>query len=91
MILIVQKDCPFCKDVNKIKDDFPKMRKFIYEMETQTIYPEDNHEDRFTMDMDIPGFPALIVGKNIYAGSKYVMEYLESLKEKTGEINAKAN
>jgi len=43
------------------------------------------------MDMDIPGFPALIVGKNIYAGSKYVMEYLESLKEKTGEINAKAN
>jgi len=91
MILIVQKDCPFCKEVNEIKYDFPEMKSFIYEMETQTIYSEQNREEKFKMDMDIPGFPALIVGSHIYSGSKYVLEYLESLKENTGEIDAKAN
>ena len=92
MVLIVQKNCPFCTDVKNLHLEFPEIKKFIYVEETNTAHPWDNEAEFFKMDVELPGFPALVVGNHVYVGSNLILEQIDKLrKEKTGVSYAEAN
>ena len=88
MVLITQKDCPFCTDVEYLHLEFPEIRKFIYIEGTNTAHPYDNENESFKMDVELPGFPALVVENHVYVGSNLILEQIDKLRrQKNGDID----
>lgn len=88
MILIIQENCPFCTDVQDLPLEFPEMKKFVYDSESNTAHPYNDKNERFKMDVELPGFPALVVGNHVYVGSNLILEHVAKLRtEKTGDTN----
>jgi hypothetical protein len=78
MILLTLKDCPFCEDAEELVSTIPNIAH--YEVENGFINTENG---KIPLGRPLPGYPALINENHIYCGKKYILEFLDSIKERS--------
>ena len=76
MLLLIKKDCPFCEELEELHRKFPEIKKFYWEDGFVLM-----EEHKLPLDKKIPGLPALITNDTVYAGKKYITDFLKNYKQ----------
>ncbi len=79
MILLIDKNCPFCEDVKYLDLQYSDIKKYFVKDGIIEVSQQPLNER-------IKGLPALIYEKDgqctIYIGSKYILDFIKTIEKK---------
>ena len=80
MKLFVSKTCKACAEVKDLDKKFPQIKKYYVENGKVTV------GNKIYDVKELPGVPALIVGKKAYMTAKAILDFTKTIE--SGENNA---